>query len=72
MGRVTGFVLVAVGLIVMIWGAYGFKTREKVIDLGPIEATRETMHHVPYAPIIGGAVLIGGVALLVAGRRAAS
>src|SRR3546814_2062946 len=43
--RSTGWILVAVGLIVMIWGAYGFKTREKIIDLGPIEATKRSEEH---------------------------
>ena len=69
MSKTVGLILIVVGLIVLIWGGIGFKTREKVIDLGPIEATKETTHHLPYAPIAGGLVIIGGVALLVAGRR---
>ena len=68
MTKSVSFVLIAVGLIVMIWGGFGFKTRKKVLDLGPIEATKETTHYMPYAPIIGGLVFVGGIAILVSGR----
>ena len=57
------------GLIIIIWGAFGFKTRDKVVDIGPIHATKETTHHVPYGPIAGAIVLIGGVVLVASGRR---
>jgi len=65
----TGFVLVVVGLIIIVWGAFGFQTRDKVLDVGPIHATKETTHHVPYAPIAGALVLVGGAVLIGTGRR---
>lgn len=64
-----GIILIVIGLIIIVWGAFGFKTRERVIDVGPLHATKETTHHVPYGPIAGAIVLIGGVVLLVSGRR---
>ena len=69
MTKPVGWILIAVGLVVMIWGGLGFKTRETVLDLGPIEASKETTHYVPYAPVIGGVIFVGGVALLISGRR---
>ena len=69
MTKSVGYVLVAVGLVVMIWGGFGFKTRETIIDLGPIHATKETTHPLPYAPIIGGLVFAGGIAVILSGRR---
>ncbi|HTM47865.1 MAG TPA: hypothetical protein VL285_04255 [Bryobacteraceae bacterium] len=69
MNKTAGLILIVVGLVVMVWGATGFKTREKVIDLGPIQASKETTHHVPYAPIIGGLVFVGGIAVLVSGNK---
>ncbi len=65
----TGIVLVVVGLIIIVWGAFGFQTRDKVLDVGPIHATKETTHHVPYAPIAGALVLVGGAVLIGTGRR---
>ncbi len=70
MNKTGGWILIVVGLVVLIWGSFGFKTREKVLDVGPIHATKETTHHVPYAPIAGVVIIIGGVVLLVSGRKA--
>jgi drug/metabolite transporter (DMT)-like permease len=67
--KIGGLVLALVGAVVLIWGAFGFRTREKVIDIGPIEASRETTHYTPYGPIAGGVLMIGGVVLMVAGRK---
>jgi len=65
----AGIILIVIGIVIIVWGAFGFKTREKVVDVGPIHASKDTTHHVPYAPIAGAIVLIGGVILLVSDRR---
>ncbi len=69
MSKTLGIVLIVAGLIIGIWGMFGFKTRENVLDVGPLHATKTTEHHVPYAPIFGGLILVGGVVLVAAGRR---
>jgi hypothetical protein len=33
--------LIALGLAIIIWGAFGFITREKIIDVGPIHASKD-------------------------------
>ena len=43
-----------------------YTTRQKVVDIGPIHATREETHNVPLPPIAGAVALSGGVVLLVA------
>ncbi len=65
----AGMVLIVVGLVIIIWGAFGFKAPVKILDAGPIHVTKDTTHHVPYAPIAGAIVLIGGVILIVSDRR---
>ncbi len=67
--KVGGILLILIGAVVLIWGSFGFRTREKVVDIGPIEATREETHYTPYAPIAGGILVAGGVVLMIAGRR---
>ncbi|HEY6990249.1 MAG TPA: hypothetical protein VH369_17780 [Bryobacteraceae bacterium] len=66
--KIAGIALIVVGLAIVIWGAFGFKTREKVVDVGPIHATKDTEHHVPYGTIAGAIIAVGGVLLLVKGR----
>ena len=69
MTKTIGAILIALGLIGLVWGGFSYTTREKVVDIGPIHATREKTHNVPVAPIAGAAALIGGVALIAVGKR---
>ena len=68
--KALGIILVALGLFGLAWGGFTYTTREKVVDIGPIHATRDETHHVPLPPILGAVVLVGGIVLLVAGKRA--
>lgn len=66
--KAAAIILIIVGVGIVIWGGFGFKTREKVLDVGPIHATREEQHHVPYGTLAGAVLAIGGVVLLIKGR----
>jgi hypothetical protein len=68
--KTLGMILVVLGLFGLAWGGFTYTTREKVVDIGPIHATREMTHTVPLPPILGAVALIGGVVLLVAGKKA--
>jgi hypothetical protein len=62
-------VLVVIGVVGLAWGGFTYTTRETVLDIGPIEATRDKEHSVPLPPIAGGIALVGGIALLVVGNK---
>jgi hypothetical protein len=66
---VVGIALVVIGLIALVYGGISYTSREKVIDLGPIEATRETQETIPLPPILGAVALASGVILLVTGAK---
>ena len=70
MNKTFGVILIALGLFGLAWGGFTYTTREKVVDIGPIHATRDKTHEVLLPPIAGVAALIGGVVLLAAGKRA--
>ena len=63
--KTPAILLIVVGIGIVIWGAFGFQTRDKVLDVGPIHATKETTHNVPYGPLVGAILAVGGVVLLV-------
>ena len=67
--KLIGIVLIVVGVIALAMGGFSYTTREKVLDLGPIQATAEKNHTVPLSPIVGIAALVGGIAVLAAGSR---
>jgi hypothetical protein len=64
----AAILLILVGIGIVIWGAFGFQTREKVLDVGPIHASRDKEHNVPYGPLAGGLLAVGGVVLLIKGK----
>ncbi|HUF22596.1 MAG TPA: hypothetical protein VMN81_00610, partial [Vicinamibacterales bacterium] len=64
-----GAVLIVIGLIGLIWGGISYTRKEKVIDFGPIQATAERRETIPVTPVVGGIALVGGIVLLVAGRK---
>jgi len=67
--KTIGVILIALGVFGLAWGGFTYTTREKVVDIGPIHATRDETHNVPLPPIAGAVALIGGIMLLVAGRK---
>jgi drug/metabolite transporter (DMT)-like permease len=69
MNKTLGMILIVLGLLGLVWGGFTYTTSEKVFDVGPIHATREKTHNVPVAPIAGALALLGGIVLLVAGRK---
>jgi len=57
------------GLFGLVWEVFRTHDREKVVDIGPIHATRDKTHNIPLPPIAGAVALIGGVVLLAAGSK---
>lgn len=65
----VGILLVVIGVMALAYQGITYTKREKVLDIGPIEATTEREETVPIPPLIGIAVLAGGIVLIVAGVR---
>ena len=70
MNKILGLILIALGLLGLAWGGFTYTTREKVVDLGPIHATRDETHNVPLPPIAGAVAVIGGIVLLISAKKA--
>jgi uncharacterized membrane protein YidH (DUF202 family) len=64
-----GIVLIALGLIMMIYTGFNFVTKEKVVDLGPLEINKSTNHPVQWSPIVGIVLLVGGIAIFVTSKK---
>lgn len=62
--KTTGIFIIVIGLLLTIFTAFTFFTKEKVVDIGKVEITADKPHHVNWSPLIGVAVMvIGGVVL---------
>jgi hypothetical protein len=67
--KIAGIILIVIGVIALAYGGISYTRREKVLDIGPIEATTERRETIPLPPLLGGLALAGGVVLLIAGSR---
>jgi hypothetical protein len=64
-----GILLIVLGGLALAYQGFNYTRQEKVLDLGPIHATREDTERVSIPPILGGLALAGGIALLVVGAK---
>ena len=69
MTRIIGVILIVIGLVGVLFGGV-FWTREKtLVDIGPVEARTQERDGVPISPIVGGVIMVAGVALLLVPAR---
>ncbi|MBI5057862.1 MAG: DUF3185 domain-containing protein [Nitrospirae bacterium] len=64
-----GIILIVVGIVAFAYQGINYTTREKVVDLGPLQVTAEKTKTLPLPPIVGGIALVGGIVLLVMGSK---
>jgi len=64
-----GILLIVLGVLSFVYGGITYTRREKVIDVGPIEATADKKERLPLPPIIGGIALVAGAFLLMSNRK---
>ena len=67
--KLIGVLLIVFGVIALAVGSIRYTTREKVLDIGPLQATTEKDHLIPLSPIVGLASLAGGIVLVVTSAR---
>ncbi len=65
MNKTLGIILIVCGLFGLAWGNFTYTTKEQVVDIGPIHATRDQTHNIALPPVAGAAALIAGIVLLV-------
>jgi uncharacterized membrane protein HdeD (DUF308 family) len=66
---ILGVVLIVLGLGALAYQGVTYTSREKVLDLGPLQATAERQRTVPLPPIVGIVAVVAGVAMIIAGGR---
>jgi hypothetical protein len=65
----AGIILIVVAIVAFGYQGIQYTTKEKVVDLGPLQMTAERTRTLPLPPIVGAVALAGGLVLLVAGGR---
>jgi uncharacterized membrane protein len=65
----VGIALVVLGIVAFAYQGITYTSREKIIDIGPIQATADTQKTIPLPPLLGGLVLAGGIVLVLVGAK---
>ncbi len=66
---IIAIILIAIGIVAFGYQGINFTTRENIINLGPLEMTEEKTRTLPLPPIVGAVALVGGIVLLIMGRK---
>jgi hypothetical protein len=66
---VIALILVVLGILALAYQGFTYTTRKKVIDMGPIQATKQEQHSVPLPPVVGAIALVAGIIVLISDRR---
>jgi uncharacterized membrane protein len=64
---IAGVLLIVLGIVSLAYQGITYTTQKKVVDVGPIHATKDENHNIRLPPILGGLLLIGGIVLLASG-----
>ena len=66
---IIGIILIVLAVISFTYQGITYTTHKKVVDLGPIQASKTEHKTIPLSPIFGGILLAGGIMLVVAGNK---
>ena len=66
---ILGIILVIFGVFVLASEGITYTKTEKIIDIGPIQATAQHRKTIPISPLAGGAAVAAGIALVIVGAR---
>ncbi|MBE3118365.1 MAG: DUF3185 domain-containing protein [Candidatus Atribacteria bacterium] len=67
--KLTGIILVVLGVLALAYQGIRYTTREKLIDIGPLKVTASERKTIPLPPIVGGIALVAGIALILQERK---
>ncbi|HEX4373944.1 MAG TPA: hypothetical protein VHZ50_11635 [Puia sp.] len=71
MNKTLGIILIVAGIAMLIWTGFTYTKKEKVVDAGPIQISADKEHSVNWPPYAGGILVIGGIVLMVTGKKKA-
>lgn len=65
----TGIAFILLGILGLSYNRISYTSKEKILDIGPIEATAEKEKSIPLPPLLGGLVLVAGIGLVAAAYK---
>jgi uncharacterized membrane protein len=69
MNKPIGIALIILGIIMLVWTGFTYTKKEKIIDAGPLQVSADREKTVMWPPYAGGILVIGGIVLLLVGKK---
>jgi uncharacterized membrane protein len=66
---VIGILLILLGIVALSYNRITYTTKEKIVEIGPLQATAEKEKSIPLPPLLGGLALVAGVGLIAVGYK---
>ena len=67
--QILGAALIVIGMVIFLWGGVFWTDRDKLIDAGPIQVTRQEHKGVALPPLLGLLTAVAGRALVIVPSR---
>ena len=67
--KTVGIVLVVLGVLALVYGGFTYNKNRTVLEVGSMSVTATEHKSIQVPAVVGVVALIGGVALLVVGKR---
>jgi hypothetical protein len=67
--RFIGLIFIFLGIVMLLTGGFELKKKKKVLDTEVLDVNAKETRRYSWHPFVSGAIIVGGIALLIAGGR---
>lgn len=67
--KIIGIILIAAGILMLVFKGFNFTQEKKVVDIGPLEINKKENKTVAWPMYAGILAVVGGVALVAIGKK---
>jgi hypothetical protein len=67
--KIIGTLVFIIGLGMTLFTAISYFTKEKIVELGAVEITRNNPHYLAWSPFVGMGIMVLGAFLIIQGRK---
>jgi hypothetical protein len=66
----TGYILIIIGVLLMMYSGFIYFTNDRVADIGPVHINKEREHVISWPPLIGAILVFAGLFALISRKKA--
>ena len=67
--KLLGIIIIIIGAAMIAYTGFNYVTNDTVLKVGEISIDKQTSHPVQWSPFVGGALLIGGILVVIFSKK---